>query len=68
MFSRTRRLTLLAAALLCAGAAHAQPLPNKPIRAVVPFAAGSATDQIGRAFADPGQHVFLVKYTRWIGR
>lgn len=24
--------------------------------------------QIGRAFADPGQHVFLIKYTRWIGR
>ena len=31
--------------------AHAQSYPNKPIRAVVPFAAGSATDQIGRAFA-----------------
>ncbi|MEY3798879.1 MAG: hypothetical protein RLZZ406_180 [Pseudomonadota bacterium] len=25
--------------------------PSKPIRAIVPFAAGSATDQIGRAFA-----------------
>ncbi|NBW46155.1 MAG: tripartite tricarboxylate transporter substrate binding protein, partial [Betaproteobacteria bacterium] len=25
--------------------------PNKPIKAIVPFAAGSATDQIGRAFA-----------------
>lgn len=30
---------------------HAQPYPNKPIKAIVPFAAGSATDQIGRAFA-----------------
>jgi tripartite-type tricarboxylate transporter receptor subunit TctC len=29
----------------------AQPFPNKPIKAIVPFAAGSATDQIGRAFA-----------------
>jgi tripartite-type tricarboxylate transporter receptor subunit TctC len=31
--------------------ALAQPYPNKPIKAIVPFAAGSATDQIGRAFA-----------------
>ena len=28
-----------------------QAYPNKPIKAIVPFAAGSATDQIGRAFA-----------------
>ena len=31
--------------------AFAQGYPNKPIKAIVPFAAGSATDQIGRAFA-----------------
>ena len=45
----------LAAVLLTLGAlasAHAQPYPNKPIKAIVPFAAGSATDQIGRAFAE----------------
>ncbi len=24
--------------------------------------------QLGRAFADPGQHVFLIKFSRWIGR
>jgi tripartite-type tricarboxylate transporter receptor subunit TctC len=47
-----RRLVLAAATLLCSGAALAQAFPNKPIRAVVPFAAGSATDQIGRAFAE----------------
>ncbi len=29
----------------------AQNYPNKPIKVVIPFAAGSATDQIGRAFA-----------------
>ena len=38
-------------AVLLWGSAHAQTYPNKPIKAVVPFAAGSATDQIGRAFA-----------------
>jgi tripartite-type tricarboxylate transporter receptor subunit TctC len=31
--------------------AFGQAWPNKPIKAIVPFAAGSATDQIGRAFA-----------------
>ena len=31
--------------------AFGQAFPNKPIKAIVPFAAGSATDQIGRAFA-----------------
>ena len=49
---RTALTTTAAAALLWAGAAQAQAWPNKPIRAVVPFAAGSATDQIGRAFAE----------------
>ena len=44
------------AALLCSigfvsGAALAQTYPTKAIKAIVPFAAGSATDQIGRAFA-----------------
>jgi tripartite-type tricarboxylate transporter receptor subunit TctC len=31
--------------------AQAQTYPAKPIKAIVPFAPGSATDQIGRAFA-----------------
>ena len=44
-------IALLAAASAMTPAAFAQAWPGKPIRAVVPFAAGSATDQIGRAFA-----------------
>jgi tripartite-type tricarboxylate transporter receptor subunit TctC len=46
------RLLAAALATLCSTAVLAQAYPNKPIRAVVPFAAGSATDQIGRAFAE----------------
>jgi tripartite-type tricarboxylate transporter receptor subunit TctC len=37
-------------ALACS-VASANSYPNKPIKAIVPFAPGSATDQIGRAFA-----------------
>lgn len=47
-----RWLAALSAALLGSSLAMAQPYPGKqPIKAIVPFAAGSATDQIGRAFA-----------------
>ncbi|MBN8510103.1 MAG: tripartite tricarboxylate transporter substrate binding protein [Burkholderiales bacterium] len=47
-----RRSIVLAATLAAAAGAFAQAWPSKPIKAVVPFAAGSATDQIGRAFAE----------------
>ncbi len=46
-----RSLVAWAGAALFASAAFAQPYPNKPIKAIVPFAAGSSTDSIGRAFA-----------------
>ncbi len=45
----TRRLALAAAMALSCTLAQAQGYPSKPIKVIVPFAAGSATDQIGRA-------------------
>lgn len=48
-----RSLALAAAATLAlATAAHAQSFPDKPITFVVPFAAGTATDQIARALGN----------------
>ena len=47
----TFKSVLLAALISISCAAFGQAYPNKPIKAIVPFAAGSATDQIGRAFA-----------------
>ena len=47
----TFKSLLLVTAMALTGTAFGQAYPNKPIKAIVPFAAGSATDQIGRAFA-----------------
>ena len=49
-----RSLALVAAATLCSTAASAQTSdwPNKPVRVVVPYAAGGAADTLGRLFAD----------------
>ena len=47
----SRLFSALLGTALCASVALAQSYPTKPIKAIVPFAAGSATDQIGRAFA-----------------
>jgi len=49
------RITLALAALVWAGAAHAQNYPNKPIRMIVSIAAGSVTDVIMRAAASEMQ-------------
>lgn len=44
--------TLLAATMLSAGGAAQAAFPDKPIRIIVPFTAGSGTDWIGRTLAD----------------
>jgi len=50
MMKRTTFLTALVAAMsaLLAGVASAQPYPNKPIRFVVPYAAGGLPDTVAR--------------------
>lgn len=44
-------LALVALLTLFAGAVHAQPYPNKPIRWLIPFSAGGPTDVLARAIA-----------------
>lgn len=59
-----KRFFISAAMLMLAGAALAQGYPNKPIKIVVPFTAGSATDIMARIVGEKlstawGQPVFI---------
>ena len=47
-----KRVLTVAAALLLAGSVLAQGYPSKPIKFVVPFSAGSATDIVARAVGE----------------
>jgi tripartite-type tricarboxylate transporter receptor subunit TctC len=48
----TRVLAALAGIVLAVAGAAAAEWPNKPVRIVVPFAAGGAADTLGRLYAD----------------
>jgi len=57
IFSTLRRATLMCAALAATGV-WAQAWPSKPVRIVVPFAAGGTTDILARAIAPELTRVF----------
>jgi tripartite-type tricarboxylate transporter receptor subunit TctC len=48
---RLQYLTLVSLFFSSLCISQTSPYPSKPVKVIVPFAAGSATDQIGRAFA-----------------
>lgn len=48
VFQRIRQLAVPAMLLICGSTALAQAYPNKPVRVVVPYAAGGSTDSTAR--------------------
>lgn len=57
---RRRQIIAGAAALACGGTARADTFPSGPFRIIVPFGAGSATDQAARNVADGLNRLFKV--------
>ncbi len=58
MIISLRALTLIACTLVAAGVAHAQAYPARPIRMVIPYSPGGATDVPGRLIAAKLSDVF----------
>ena len=52
-----RQFAVALMALAAVSAAHAQSFPNRPIRIVVPYPAGGATDQMARIVQQPLQEI-----------
>jgi tripartite-type tricarboxylate transporter receptor subunit TctC len=50
---RDVRGMLLLGAVLAASTAHAQPYPSRPLKIIVPYAAGGAVDIVGRNIGQP---------------
>jgi tripartite-type tricarboxylate transporter receptor subunit TctC len=55
-------LTLLAALAVPDRASHAQAWPTKPVKVIVPFAAGGSTDRVGRVVADELSKTFKQQF------
>jgi len=53
-----RKTLFIAATLLAAGVAHAQPYPNRPVKVVIPWPPGQATDLAARIIGQKLQEEF----------
>lgn len=60
MFKRVVSIALLAALVVVSGASAQGKFPTKPIKIIVPWAAGGGTDAVARALARSGEKYFGV--------